>query len=245
MKVDEPPALLGMRRIERQTSLSEIVVGRLKELIAARELRPGDPLPSEVRLATRLGVARSTIREAKQVLSLLGALEVRAGKGTFVHADAVRRLAATRILNRSLDASRISLLEVYEGRAILESGIVGLAAERARAADIEAMQESLERMETAAAAADLDALVPADTTFHRSVVAAAQNGYLALAYGHTADITADAVACISQVPDNVTRALLRHRELLAAIQARHPEQARAALQQLLDDSRKTVEGALA
>lgn len=245
MSVDRLPELSGMRRIERQTSLSELVVGRLKALIAAGELRPGDVLPSEIRLAARLGVGRSTIREAKKVLSLVGALEVRAGKGTFVHADAIRRLAATHVLDRAYDPSRVPLFEVYEGRAILEGGIVALAAVRATAADVDAMRAALERMEAAVDAADVAGLVPADTAFHLALAAAARNGYLLQAYEHTAGILADAVECISQVPDNARRAVVRHRELLAAIDAGQPEQARAALRRLLDESRKTVEGALA
>lgn len=245
MTVDQAPALVGMRRIERQTSLSELVVGQLKELIASRELRPGDALPSETRLATRLGVGRSTIREAKKVLWLVGALEVRAGKGTFVHADAIRRLAAARVLDRPADPSRVSLLEMYEGRAILEGGIVTLAAARATPDDVGALRDALARMEAAAGAGDVAELVPADTAFHLALAAAARNGYLRQAYEHTADLLAEAVACISQVPDNAGRAVGRHREVLAAIEARQPDQARAALRRLLDESRKTVEGARA
>lgn len=245
MRAGEAPPLAGMDRIERQTSLSELVVGRLKDLIAARELRPGDALPSESRLATRLGVGRSTIREAKKALSLVGALEVRAGKGTFIHADAIRRLAAARVLDRSHDPSRVPLLEVYEGRAILEGGIVALAAARATADDIAALRDALARMEAAAGAADVAGLVPADTEFHLALAAAARNGYLRQAYEQTADMLAEAVACISQVPDNTGRAVGRHRELLAAIEAGQPEPARAALRRLLEESRKTVEGALA
>lgn len=243
--VDEVAALSSMPRIDRQTSLSELVVRRLKDLIAAGELRPGDVLPSETRLATRLGVGRSTIREAKQVLSLIGALEVRPGKGTFVHADAIRRLAATRVLERAADPSRVPLLEVYEGRALLEGGIVTLAAARATAEDLEVMQAALARMDAAVTAGDVAGLVPADTAFHLALAAAAGNGYLRHAYESTTGILADAVECISQVPDNARRAVLRHGELLAAIEARQPEQARAAFRRLLEESRKTVEAALA
>lgn len=240
-----PPALPGMRRIERQTSLPELVVGRLKDLIAAGELGPGDALPSETRLAARLGVARSTIREAKKVLSLVGALDVRVGKGSFVHPDAIRRLAATRVVDRSLDPSRVSLFEVYEGRAILEGGIVTLAATRATRADVEDMQAAIGRMEVAAGAGDVTAVVRADTAFHLALARAAHNAYLCRAYEHTAGIVEDVVACISEVPDNVPRAVMRHREILAAIDARRPEQARAVLKRHLDEARKTVEAALA
>ena len=240
----DAPALAAMSRIERQTSLSELVVGRLKDLITAGELRPGDALPSETRLAARLGVARSTIREAKKVLSLVGAFDVRAGKGTFVHPDAIRRLAAARVLDR-IDPSSVPMLEVYEGRAVLEGGIVALAAARATAADVEAVRAALARMEAAARAGDVTGLVEADCVFHLAVAGAAHNDYLRRAHEHTAGLRADAVACISQVPGNVQRAVTRHRELSAAIEAGQPARARAALGRLLRDGRKTVEGALA
>jgi GntR family transcriptional regulator len=57
-------------------------VEAIQHLVAARGLRPGDRLPSEVELATLFGVGRSTIREAMGHLELARVVERRRGVGT-------------------------------------------------------------------------------------------------------------------------------------------------------------------
>lgn len=57
------------------------VARTLKTAIAAGQLVPGDRLPAERALAERLGVSRSSLRDALKVLSGLGLLEVRRNQG--------------------------------------------------------------------------------------------------------------------------------------------------------------------
>ena len=61
------------------------VADSLYKMIAdTQEFRPGDKLPGENTLSDRLGISRSTLREAIKVLCSQGVLEVYRGKGTFV-----------------------------------------------------------------------------------------------------------------------------------------------------------------
>lgn len=64
----------------------------IKDLILARELRPGDPLPTEADLMTLLDVSRSSLREAIRTLVTLDILEVRHGTGTFIGQLSLRPL---------------------------------------------------------------------------------------------------------------------------------------------------------
>ena len=54
--------------------------------LVADELRPGDPLPSEMAFAERLMVSRSTVREAMKLLEQEGLVETRQGSGRFASA---------------------------------------------------------------------------------------------------------------------------------------------------------------
>ena len=54
--------------------------------LLAKELRPGDPLPSEMAVAERLMVSRSTVREAMKLLEQEGLVETRRGSGRFASA---------------------------------------------------------------------------------------------------------------------------------------------------------------
>jgi GntR family transcriptional regulator len=71
----------------------EGVRGRILALIAAGELRPGQRLGAERELAVRLGVSRSTLRQALGVLEDLGAVRRVPGRGggTFVSKPKIER----------------------------------------------------------------------------------------------------------------------------------------------------------
>lgn len=60
------------------------IVEKLRNMIDADGLRPGDKIPSERELAERLNVGRSSVREALRALELLGLIETRRGEGTFI-----------------------------------------------------------------------------------------------------------------------------------------------------------------
>src|ERR687893_1979319 len=65
-------------------SLAHDAAEHLRELVSSGALQPGDKLPSERELASRLGVSRPTLREAVRGLVIMGLLETRHGAGTFV-----------------------------------------------------------------------------------------------------------------------------------------------------------------
>jgi GntR family transcriptional regulator len=62
----------------------------ISELIAERDLKPGDQLPGEAELAALFAVARTTVREALKLLEQDGQIDVRHGVGRFVAPTAVQ-----------------------------------------------------------------------------------------------------------------------------------------------------------
>ncbi len=101
----------------------------LRRAIGTGEFAPRERLPSEAELGARLGVSRSSLREAIRMLAALGVLVVRHGSGTYVAdlraADIISSLHLTVGL-LPLDG----LLELYELRRILEAHATGQAAAR-------------------------------------------------------------------------------------------------------------------
>ncbi|WP_077247151.1 FadR/GntR family transcriptional regulator [Pseudobacillus wudalianchiensis] len=69
---------------QRPQSKFAQVVEKIRDMIAADGLVPGDKMPSERELSERLSASRSSIREALRALELLGLIETRRGEGTFL-----------------------------------------------------------------------------------------------------------------------------------------------------------------
>lgn len=62
------------------------IAADLQRVIAAGDLAPGDPVPSEAMLTREYGVSRGTARQALSLLASLGLVQAVPGKGRFVHA---------------------------------------------------------------------------------------------------------------------------------------------------------------
>lgn len=152
----------------RRLPLAEQAVGVILQRIDAGEWPLGHKIPGETTLAATLGIGRSTVREAIRELSGKGVLESRQGAGVFVTAlepreewDAVLR--------------RVDIVSVIEARIGIETEAASLAAQRRTRTDLAALRNALEKRMTASG---LEALVDADTAFHRAVIVAAHNEVL-------------------------------------------------------------------
>ncbi|MGN1402589.1 MAG: FadR/GntR family transcriptional regulator [Bacillus sp. (in: firmicutes)] len=73
---------MGKSKISSKMYLD--IVDELKQMIEDANLQPGDKIPSERVLSERLQAGRSSVREALRSLELLGIIETKEGKGTFL-----------------------------------------------------------------------------------------------------------------------------------------------------------------
>ncbi len=62
-------------------AVTDEAINKIKDMILAGTLRPGDRLPKEADLAERLGLSRSSLREAVKALALIRVLDVRQATG--------------------------------------------------------------------------------------------------------------------------------------------------------------------
>src|SRR6185503_9979364 len=124
---------------------TEQAVGAIMRLLTSGELGPGDRLPPERELAARLGVSRSTLREAIRGLEMMRVLQVRHGGGIFVTSlDAPLLLEAAGFAMQLMrDHEVVELLEV---RAILEGSAAALASARMTDEDLRVLSLRLEEL---------------------------------------------------------------------------------------------------
>jgi DNA-binding FadR family transcriptional regulator len=129
-------------------------------------------------LRAELDVSLTALREALKVLSAKGIIDARQKRGTFVRPRAAWNTLDGDVMRwRSAGPVDLDLLEnLTEVRTIVEPAAAALAAQRANADDLAALDAALARM----ADADGDAAdaVAADLGFHRALLAATHNPLL-------------------------------------------------------------------
>ena len=64
---------------------ADVVISRLKEMIASGELKPGDRLPAERKMSADFGVGRTQIREALHKLEIYGIVKTLPQSGSVIN----------------------------------------------------------------------------------------------------------------------------------------------------------------
>lgn len=219
----------GLRTIKRRQLVDE-VINQLEELIAFGDYKIGTKIPTEPELMAKLGVSRTTIREAVRVLSNTGLLEVRQGDGTYVRAYSTEVEPFERRLRRA------NILEVYEARQLLEAELAKLAAIRRTEEDLIVMKESLKKRIAAQESLNMEDYVESDIAFHKAIAVASKNSVLADLYLGFSNVVRGGVNSFAQAmtPSGCERILDSHQRLLQAIEDQNIEEARKWAVETLD-----------
>src|SRR5918911_693694 len=122
----------------RRTRLRDRAADQLLEMVISGGLEPGERLPPERELCGHLGVSRTVVREALNLLEARGLISIEHGRGAVVSGDSTHAVRDT--LGLLLRVQPKVLWELLEIRRILEVEVPGLAAERARPDDVSAMR---------------------------------------------------------------------------------------------------------
>jgi len=215
--------------------LSDHVVGQLLEGIAAGRLAAGKELPPEAALARRFGVSKTVIREALGQLAALGAVQIQQGRPTTVLPPSAAPLAT--FFDRAIRSRPEGMREAIELRRAIETEIGALAALRATPADLEALAghvATLRRVRDT-----VEPWIEADLAFHLALARAAGNALLLFLMEALAEPARHCMRLMQQRRDlrDARNTLARHERILAALRARDPGAARAALHAHFDASR--------
>lgn len=154
---------------ERGTVSTE-VTRRLLDYVLAGEVKPGQRLPPERKLAESLGVGRTVVREALKSLTILGLVEVRQGDGNYLRATESAFLPQVIEWGLLLGAKRTR--DLVEARRIIEVSVAGLAAKRR---DEVALDDIRARFDDMVHASTPDEFIAADIAFHLRIAEAAGN----------------------------------------------------------------------
>ncbi|MDO5116644.1 MAG: FadR/GntR family transcriptional regulator [Synergistaceae bacterium] len=227
----EAPVLRGPRIYEK-------VVEKLKGEIAAGNILPGDPLPSERQLMDDFGVSRSSLREAFRVMELLGLIESIPGKGRFVRHP--RTIAENRSTIQLEDSA---ILELMEARRVLDPAIAAESAMRATPSDLTRMlrvitstEKSLENPEERA---------QADFDFHLVLAEATHNFVFTNITRMNFDLILATHERIYNLLDDKDAFLNEHRDMYEAILDHDVERARETASHHIDRIYRTLHRGIA
>ncbi|MBU3840068.1 MAG: GntR family transcriptional regulator [Candidatus Ruminococcus intestinipullorum] len=137
--------------------LRDVVFKTLRQAILRGELKPGERL-MEIKLANKLGVSRTPIREAIRKLELEGLVLMVPRKGAEV-----------------ADITEKSLNDVLEVRKALEELAVQLACERMSKEAFEELKQAAERFKEILDNDDVTKIAEADVAFHDIICQATEN----------------------------------------------------------------------
>ena len=226
MSVTASPELF---KAPRRMSTVEMVIEKIKELLVARHLKPGDKLPNEMELTRSLLASRGSIREAMKILDAFGILEIRRGDGTYVSTSA-SGTAIDHILFQLImcDADKRKLRELRE---LIEVGITKIILANAAEEDIRAIEEQYQRMADMLERGERDrkVLTRCDIDFHRTLGRATHNELIEKIYDFTLELFAPSIEQTHSHAEAGALALRVHRQVLEGIRNHDPEQARAAI----------------
>ncbi|MFB9150801.1 FCD domain-containing protein [Roseovarius ramblicola] len=211
--------------------LSTAVTRQIEKLILRGILRPGERLPAERELAEKLGVSRPSLREAVADLQQKGLLTARAGAGIYV-ADVLGSAFSPALIR--LFAEHDEAVFDYIGfRRDLEGLAACRAARLASDTDLQVIQTVMDKMEAAHKKTNPADEARLDAEFHMAIIEASHNVVMLHMMRSMFQLLREGVFYNRQVMfrQRTTRGALldQHRVINAAIQARDPDAAHAAV----------------
>ncbi len=187
------------------------IINRLRQAIIELKLEPGQPL-SEKEIALLYGVSRQPVREAFIKLAEAGLVQVLPSRGTYV--------------------TKISVKEVLNARFVreaIECAVVREAAGRIDAAGLDRLTALIAGQVQAANRLDNVAFTELDEAFHRAIADCVDCDY-AVRVVEAARTQTDRVRHLSLPEASPYPVLIeQHRQIVAALRARDPVAAEAAM----------------
>src|SRR5205823_1149017 len=154
-----PEGMMNVRSIDvvHSEALWVRVVTAMRRAIVLGELASGAHL-KEPLLAQRFGVSRLPIREALAQLEREGLVRIEPRRGAFV-----------------LGVTEQDISDMYACRLMLESHAIRRAAARIDDQGVASLQASIDQMDAAVAAGQLQFMAASDMAFHRHIIEVSGN----------------------------------------------------------------------
>lgn len=190
--------------------LRDVIFNTLREAIIKGEFLPGERL-MEIQLSEKMGVSRTPVREAIRKLELEGLVIMIPRKGAHVSELTVK-----------------NIMDVLEVRASLDALAAALAAERMSSHETTRLKDVYEQFVIFAERENLQGLVKKDVEFHEIIYKSSRNEKLIqIASNLREQIQRFRIIYLKDY-SNPRELIKEHAQILEAILAKNPQQAKIA-----------------
>lgn len=217
--------------------LYESAIEQIMDLVKKNELKPGDKLPPERKLAEKLSISRGSLREAFRVLESKGLIKSKAGGGRFIRE--IRKNGHSNTENIILSLEKSSILELLEAREIFEVKIAKIAAQRATIEDIELIEQVLNKMNEEEEL-KYGKETESDTEFHLAIARASHNFVFTNIIRLHLDLLKGTRGKTQQIPGRRAEQWREHQVILQAIKEHDIKKAGEAMLKHLRNVREVL-----
>lgn len=223
----------------------ESTVEHLATSIRLGVFAAGERLPAERQLAQRLGVSRSTLREAFDALRQSGLVETTRGRagGTIVVYPGAHPAVGVVVEEAPHDPSAEAITDTLAFRRVLEPGAAQLAASMALTGDQRA--QLTRDLDDACHPSDDPARRVADARLHLSIAGLAGSASLVEAITKVQAQLRQYLEAIPVLRVNIQHSDTQHRQIVDAVLKGDADRARAVMEQHCDATSALLRGLLA
>jgi GntR family transcriptional repressor for pyruvate dehydrogenase complex len=217
-------------KIERPTTLSQVIVENIERSIRDRSLVPGQRLPTEKEFCAMFSVSRTAVREALRMLSARGLITIRKRRGMFVSEMSTSHAVSALGLFLELKFDKDYILHVFNLRQAIEPEVSRWAARNRTSDDLVRLRENLAKMERCDPQ-DREVESTLDQEFHTTITSASKNPIAPLVLEPIFTLMPKIRAMVyAYIPNCVSSALEYHMRILDAIGRRDEETASREMQ---------------
>jgi GntR family transcriptional repressor for pyruvate dehydrogenase complex len=207
--------------------LIDQIIEKIEKLIENGDLNPGDFLPGERVLSEKLGVSRTSLRQALKALNVMGVLEIIPGKKTYIKDSFSDILVNPFKFIKAVHSIKIK--ELFEARRVLEEGIVQMAAKKADQQHVNRIQGYLDDAENNLE--NKNEFIYSEFMFHQSIFDAANNKILTAVMNSLNELllVLEKYEKDYLSTEDRRQSLAQHKEIFKALKQKDPEQARISM----------------
>jgi len=201
------------------------IINKIMEMIHDENLKQGDVINPERKLAKKLNISRGKLRESLKVLEKLGIIKTKAGSGRYLNNISIKRTHTNLKVLESLEEA--AMYDLLEARECIECKILELVIQKASDDEIKNIEKKLN---------DHD-----DNSFHLKLAKASKNVILYNFMLINLELLLEASKGIIQTsPKRKEIMVLEHQEILDAIKNKDVAKAKLYLYRHLRNVRDAI-----